>query len=303
MINNINTNTNTKCGFVALVGKPNVGKSSLLNRLVGQKVSIISHKAQTTRHKILGVKTEGDTQIIFVDTPGMHLARPAKINEFMNDEAKRGLIDVDLVLWLVNKTFDEEDELVLQNLSKVCCPVILVLNKIDLIKDKKQLLPKLEELAKKRNFLEIIPVSVIKDLNIDKLQLAIKSNLPDSVFFFADGDLTDKNESFRVTELIREQLMSSLQEEVPYSSTVTIDTIEHKEKIVNIHAVIWVARASQKGIVIGDGGETLKGIGSRARFSLEKMYGKQVFLKLWVKIKPSWSDNSQALSDFGYDNK
>ena len=297
----------TRSGFIAIVGKPNVGKSTLLNSIIGEKVSITSPKVQTTRHTILGVKTKGNKQAVYVDTPGMHLGYKKQLNQFMNKAAQSALKDVDVVLCLLDSLkISPDDEKVLSLLETVKAPVILAINKIDLIKDKAKMLPFVERVSKRMEFIEIIPISVEKNHNIDKLQELVMERLPEGPFYYSESSVTDKSENFRVAELIREKLMLGLSEELPYSSTVSIEDINKESKnkegnlIVKIYATIWVERDSQKSIVIGEGGLKIKELGTRARLALEYLYKEKVFLDVRVKVKNSWADDERAMLSLGY---
>lgn len=288
-----------KCGYVAIIGRPNVGKSTLLNQLIGKKISITSPKPQTTRNQILGIKTVGDAQAVFIDTPGIHQAEKRAMNRYLNRLASSVITDADVIVFMIDALrWHEDDELVLQKLNIAKAPVILVLNKIDKFKDKSRLLPFITELKTKYNFTTIMPISAKKKDNIDALQDEIMRLLPDGAHFFPDDQITDKNISFQVAELIREKLISATIEEIPYATTVTIDSIEDEEKILKISAIIWVERESQKPIVIGKDGERLKKIGTLARKDIEKLIGKKAFLRLWVKVKSDWTDNESVLQNF-----
>jgi GTP-binding protein Era len=293
--------TISHCGYVAIVGRPNVGKSTLLNRILGQKLSITSHKPQTTRHRILGIKTIGDTQTIYVDTPGLHKNIKYAINRYMNRAATTTLNDVDVIVWVIDGLrWTDEDEWILNKLKKVSQPIILVVNKVDQIKLKTQLLPYLERLSQKIQFTEIIPLSARTGNNLAALEQTISKLLPENPHFFPDDQLTDRSDRFIASEFIREKLTRSLQQELPYASAVEIEEFTKKNNVLHINAVIWVERDTQKAIVIGKDGEQLKGIGSRARLAMEKFFGHKIFLKLWVKVKDSWSDDERALQSLGY---
>jgi GTP-binding protein Era len=288
-----------KCGYVAIIGRPNVGKSTLLNQLIGKKISIISPKPQTTRNQILGIKTMGEAQAVFIDTPGIHQAEKRAMNRYLNRLASSVIMDADVIVFMIDALrWHEDDELVLQKLQSAKSPVILVLNKIDKLKDKSRMLPFIDELKAKYPFKTIMPISAKKKDNIDALQKEIMSLLPDGVHLFPDNQITDKNISFQVAELIREKLISATIEELPYATTVTIDSIEDEEKILKISAIIWVERESQKPIVIGKDGERLKKIGTLARKEIEKLIDKKAFLRLWVKVKSDWTDNESILQNF-----
>lgn len=317
--------TTTFCGFVAIMGRPNVGKSSLMNRLLGEKLSITSKKPQTTRHRILGVKTLGDVQIIYVDTPGLHEKAHHAMNRYMNKAARQALKDVDVILFVIEELkWKEEDAWILDLLSKVSRPIILVVNKIDLIPDKEALLPHIKTLSEICPFHDIIPISAKKGTNIEELENIISKLLPENPHFFPEDQITDRDLGFRIAELIREKVIRFLGQELPYTTTVQIESFKREEKkrgkqkmeaeiegkvekvtpesvesIAHIHAIIWVEREGQKPIVIGKNGERLKEIGIKARLDLEKLLNCKVNLKLWVKVKGGWSDDVRALTDFG----
>lgn len=299
---NISRNDNEfRCGYVAIIGRPNVGKSTLLNKMLGQKVSITAHKPQTTRHRVLGIKSSYDAQIIFVDTPGIHGDKKSALNRYMNRAATSSITDVDVVLFLVDELkWVEQDEYVLKKLSATSAPVILVINKLDNIKSKEKLLPYMNKLAEKFQFAQIIPVSARVGEGLQVLEQTIKDMLPLSPPFFPLDQVTDRSERFMAAEFIREKLMRSLGEEVPYSLTVEIEKFEELDNLKRIHAVIWVSRDSQKGIIIGKQGQQLKKIGELARMDMEKAFDSRVYLKLWVKVKEGWSDDERALRTLGY---
>lgn len=295
---------NSHCGFVAIIGRPNVGKSTLLNYILGQKISITSRKPQTTRHRILGIKTADNVQTIYVDTPGLHLQAKRALNRYMNRTAVRALQDVDVVLFMIDSLkWQEDDEWVLKKLSSLNCPVLLVINKVDQIEDKERLLPHMQALAEKANFNNVIPISAIQGTNVDKLETLIGSLLPENPHFFPDDQITDASERFMAAEIIREKLIRSLGQEVPYALTVEIEKFKQEEKILHISAIIWVEKMGQKAIVIGKEGSVLKKVGTRARKELEFLFENKIFLQLWVKVKESWSDNERALRSLGYQDQ
>ncbi|SIQ41973.1 GTPase Era [Marinobacterium stanieri] len=291
-----------RCGYVAIVGRPNVGKSTLLNRILGQKLSITSRKPQTTRHQILGIYTEDDLQVVYVDTPGLHKDDKGKaLNRFMNQTASEALRHVDLVVFIVDRTaWTDEDQIVLDKLQHVRCPVLLAVNKVDQLKDKDALLPQLDLLASKRHFDAILPISAEKGHNVERLQSEVESRIPEGVHLFPEDQITDRSSRFVAAELIREKLMRNLGDEVPYGTTVEIEQFNHDGRILNISALILVEREGQKRIVIGDKGEVLKTIGRDARLDMERMFDTKVMLNLWVKVKRGWSDNERALQSLGY---
>lgn len=289
-----------KFGTIAIIGKPNVGKSTLMNYILGKKISITSRKPQTTRHRILGIKTTDHVQVAYVDTPGLHQNYKQEMNRVMNRVAKSALDEVDAVLFMIEAMrWDFQDAAVLKQLKTLKIPVILVVNKIDEIKNKAELLPFIDNLSKQMDFAKIFLISAKTGLQVDDLQKTIETFLPHEGDFFPPEQLTDRSERFIAAEFVREKLMRSLGEELPYELTVTIDALEEDKKIVRIAAVIWVARDGQKAIVIGEAGRALKKVGTAARKSLEEYFDKKVLLKLWVKVKENWSDDARALKEFG----
>lgn len=292
-----------RCGYVAIVGRPNVGKSTLLNHILGQKLSITSRKPQTTRHQILGIKTEADEQVIYVDTPGLHKdAGKAAINRYMNRAASAALRDVDLVIFVVDRTqWTDEDQIVFDKLKHSHIPVILAVNKVDRINDKEWLLPHLQALSEKMDFAEVIPISAKQGHNLDALEQAVSQRLPASIHLFPEDQLTDRSSRFLAAELVREKIMRQLGDELPYQMTVEIEEFRAEGAILHISALILVERSGQKTIVIGHKGERLKRIGQDARKDMEEMFGHKVMLNLWVKVKSGWSDDERALRSLGYD--
>ena len=294
----------TRTGFVAIVGRPNVGKSTLMNHILGQKLSITSRKPQTTRHQILGIKTEDDKQIIFVDTPGIHKINDKAINRYMNRAATTAVKDVDLIVMMVDRMrWTDEDEMVLQTIKQQRAPVILVVNKIDFIKEKEALLPYLQELSEKHSFDQIIPLSAKTGSNLDRLEQLIDSYLPESPYFYPEDQITDRSSRFLAAELVREKIMRQLGDELPYSMTVEIEEFTHDGRLIEISALILVERSSQKSIVIGEKGSRLKQIGQEARKDMEVLFDCKVMLNLWVKVKSNWSDDERALRSLGYDDQ
>lgn len=290
-----------RCGFCAIVGRPNVGKSTLLNRLIGQKLAITSHKPQTTRHSILGVKTTESAQIVYVDTPGIHKRGDHAMNRYLNRTARSALSDVDLILFVVEALrWTDEDQAVLDALSRLDMPVLLVVNKIDTLKNKEALLPYLENLAGKFDFTAVIPLSARKGNNLEPLEKQVIACLPEGEHIFPDDQLTDRSERFFAAELVREQLTRRYAKEIPYALTVEIEKFEEEGNLYRIDALIWVERQGQKNIIIGAKGEALKEVGTQARKEMEKFFDKKVFLQLWVKVKKSWSSDEGALSRLGY---
>ena len=291
------------CGFVTLVGRPNVGKSTLLNRLIGQKISITSRKPQTTRSHLLGIKSNDNSQILYVDTPGLQKKSSNLISRFMNREIFNALVDVDVVVHVIeamkwNQT-DHEITTRIQNTGK---PLILAINKIDKIDEKSDLLPYIDKIEAASNYIDIIPLSAKTGKNIDLLEEQIIRQLPPGVKQYPDDQISNRNERFFAAEFIREKLTRQLGDEVPYNISVVIDRFSEDERIITIHATIWVATSGQKRIVIGKGGEILKKTGIQARKDMEKMFGKKVFLETWVKIKEKWMTNPNALKQLGYEN-
>lgn len=290
-----------KSGFVAIVGRPNVGKSTLLNHLVGQKISITSRRPQTTRHRIHGIRTTDEGQAVFVDTPGIHASEKRAMNRYLNKTAGAALGGVDLVVWLIDRAaWLPEDELVLQRIRTAGVPVILAINKIDRIEDKDQLLPFLQEAAERLDFAAMIPLSALKGSNLEVLDRAIMNLLPEGQPVFPEDQVTDRSMRFMAAEIIREKLLRSLGQEVPHAITVEIEQFKHDGELTRISALIWVEREGQKAIVIGTKGEVLKKVGERARLDLERMLERKVFLQLWVKVKEGWSDDERALRSLGY---
>jgi GTP-binding protein Era len=289
--------------MVAIIGRPNVGKSSLLNVLVGQKVSIVSHKPQTTRHRIQGVLHHEDAQVVFVDTPGLHIVQKKALNRAMNDTAAGAMHGVDLLLFVVDSgRWTDEDEAVLQRLSNFDTPVGLVVNKIDKIVDKEKLFPLLEKLAAKRNFAFVIPLSALRKSNLDGLVRELTSRMPEGDPLYPEDMIVGHDTSFAVAEIIREKLTRNLHQELPYALTVQVQKFEADGNMDRIEAVIMVEREGQKAIVIGEKGATLKAVGTNARREIERMTGRKCFLKLWCAVRENWSDDMQALRRFGLSN-
>lgn len=292
-----------RCGYVAIVGRPNVGKSTLLNHILGQKLSITSRKPQTTRHRILGIVTQDNTQTVYVDTPGIHGEERKAINRYMNRTATAALRDVDLVLFVVDGLkWTPDDELVMQKISAAGVPTMLVINKVDTVEDKDALLPRIEELIKLHGFVEVVPVSALKGHNVSRLQELVAARLPFSPPFFPEDQITDRSPRFLAAEIVREKIMRQLGDEVPYELTVEIEEFKEEGKLRRISALILVEREGQKAIVIGDGGQRLKRIGMEARQDMEKLFDSKVMLSLWVKVKGGWSDDERALKSLGYDD-
>ena len=291
----------SRCGYVAIVGRPNVGKSTLLNHILGQKLAITSRKPQTTRHTLLGIKTEGAVQAIYVDTPGMHKDNDKALNRYMNRSASAALKDVDVVIFVIDRTrWTEEDQMVLDRVKFVEGPLLLVVNKIDRLEDKAELLPHLKWLAEQLPNAEIVPISALHGQSLDTLEALVAKHLPEGDHFFEEDQLTDRSSRFLAAELVREKVMRQLGAEVPYQVTVEIEQFQQQGRILHIHALILVERDGQKKIIIGDKGERIKRIGQDARRDMEELFGSKVMLNLWVKVKGGWSDDERALRSLGY---
>ncbi|UTW47246.1 GTPase Era [Bacterioplanoides sp. SCSIO 12839] len=294
----------TRTGFVAIVGRPNVGKSTLLNRILGQKLSITSRKPQTTRHQILGIKTENGNQVVYVDTPGIHKNHDKAINRYMNKAATTAVKDVDLIVMLIDRMrWTDEDEMVLQAIKQQRAPAVLVVNKVDFVKEKDELLPYLQELSGRHNFDQIVPISAKTGHNVERLESLIESYLPESQHFYPEDQITDRSSRFLAAELVREKIMRQLGDELPYEMTVEIEEFTHDGRMAEISALILVERDSQKRIVIGDKGYRIKQIGIEARKDMEQMFDCKVMLNMWVKVKSNWSDDERALRSLGYDDQ
>lgn len=296
----MNPAANHRTGFIAIVGRPNVGKSTLLNHLLQQKLSITSSKPQTTRHKITGILSDKETQYIFVDTPGYQIKYPGVLNKALNRTVNHALADADLILLLVEAMRFSEDDQTIINLLPDSVPVILVVSKIDEVKDKKVLLPFIDKLAKQHAFRDIVPLSATKNLNLDTLFSVIRPLLPEGPPMFAAGQHSDQPPPFFAAEIIREKIFRLLRNEIPYSVNVIIDEFKVVKKVHHIQASIWVDKASQKAIIIGKQGLELKLIGTRARKEMEKLFGTTVYLQLWVKVKAGWSKDVNILHSLGY---
>lgn len=295
--------TATRCGFVAVVGRPNVGKSTLINAVMGRKVSIVTAKPQTTRHRILAVRSDDEIQIVFIDTPGLHRKAGKAMNRLMNRTAASALADADLVLFVTEAgRWTEEDGDVLRRLESVEAPVVAVLNKVDLVKPKEKLLAIIEETSRRREFAHIVPVSASKMDNLDALLEVIPGYLPESPHLFPSEMQTDRGIDFHAAEIIREKLTLSLHQELPYGLTVQLERFDEEAGQVIIHAIIWVERDSQKGIVVGKRGAVLKRIGREARLELKEQLGRPVHLELWVKVKDNWADSEKELQRLGYES-
>ncbi|WP_027589465.1 GTPase Era [Pseudomonas sp. RL] len=291
----------SRCGYVAIVGRPNVGKSTLLNHILGQKLAITSRKPQTTRHNMLGIKTEGAVQAIYVDTPGLHKNNEKALNRYMNRSASSALRDVDVVVFVVDRTrWTDEDELVLEKIRGVKCPLIVAVNKADQLEDKAELLPHLQWLAEQLPNAEIVPISALHAQNLDTLENLVNERLPENEHFFPEDQITDRSSRFLAAELVREKIMRQLGAELPYQITVEVEEFKQEGRILHIHTLILVEREGQKKILIGDKGERIKRIGQDARRDMETLFDSKVMLNLWVKVKGGWSDDERALRSLGY---
>lgn len=290
-----------RVGHVALVGRPNVGKSTLLNRLLGQKLAITSHKPQTTRHSILGIQSSDSGQIIYIDTPGIHKRGNKAMNRYLNRTATAALAGVDLVLFVVEAGhWTEEDDLVLARLGESRRPALLVVNKIDTIKPKERLLPLLDELSRRTGMDDLVPLSARTGDNCDTLERLILERLPEGAPLYPEDQLSDRSERFFAAELIREQLTRRYHKELPYAVTVEIEQFDERPHLLRIGAVVWVERPNQKAILLGKGGAAMKETASQARQALEEFFQKKVFLNLWIKVKKSWSSDQASLVKLGY---
>ncbi|WP_058535600.1 GTPase Era [Legionella saoudiensis] len=291
------------CGYIALVGRPNVGKSTLLNRILEQKVSITSKKPQTTRHSILGIRTEGDYQFVYVDTPGIHQQGNKKaMNRLMNKTAISVLRDVDVIAFLVDGThWQDEDEYVLNLIKQSKIPCILVVNKVDKIDDKTQLLPWMEEMSQRHEFAAIIPISARTGVQVTELQDKLQTYLPEGPHLFPDDQLTDRPIKFLCSELLREKIFRFCGQELPYAVTVDIESFKDEGNLVRIHALILVEKDNHKRMIIGDRGQKLKEMATDARIDMERLLGKKVFLQCWCKVKSGWADDERMLKQLGYD--
>jgi GTPase len=295
-----------RAGHVAVLGRPNVGKSTLVNALVGAKVSIVSSRPQTTRHRLLGIATFPEGQLLLVDTPGIHREQKRAMNRLMNRAARGALEGVDIALLVVRAgQWDDEDTLAYDALRNAGVPVILVVNQVDRVTDKTQLLPYLARVSEGRNFAGVHPISALKRKGLEALVKDVLSHLPEQPPLYAEDEITDKSQRFLAGELVREQLMRQLGEELPYATTVEIERFVEEPSpkggvMLRIGAVIWVEREGQKLIVIGKGGERLREIGTKSRLQMERLFGNKVFLETWVRVREGWSDDEAALRAFGY---
>ncbi len=298
------TDSQFKSGYVAIIGRPNVGKSTLINRVLGQKLCITSRRPQTTRHRILGIKTTKASQFIYVDTPGIHIDDKRAMNRYMNRSAASSINDVDVILFLVDgMNWTVEDVAVLERLkSSAKAPVILVINKVDKLADKEVLLPQIEKLSAEFEFAKVVPISARKGVNVKQLEQEIDQLMPEGELIFPEDQLTDRSSRFLAAELVREKLFRHLGQELPYSITVEIEQFDDEGGLYRIGAVIYVERDGQKSIVIGKKGELLKSIGKEARLEMQSLFSKKVFLRLWVKVREGWGDNERMLKNLGYND-
>ncbi len=288
-------------GFIAIVGRPNVGKSTLLNHLIGQKVSITSRKAQTTRHRITGILTEERTQFVFVDTPGFQTQHLNTLNRGLNRVVSSSLRDVNVVLFVIEaRHFDERDRQVMQLLPKHA-PVLLVINKVDVMSDKSELLPFIQDIAKEREFAAIVPVSARQDKQLDTLLDAIRPFLPEGEKIYPEDEITDRNERFLAAELVREKVFRFTGEELPYSVSVIIEQFKMDGKLRRIHAAILVDKDAHKAMLLGKNGEKMKEIATQARLDMEKMFNGKVYLEVWIKVRSGWADDARVLKSLGYE--
>ena len=294
--------THFKSGYVAVVGRPNVGKSTLINHLLGTKVSITTPKPQTTRWHVLGIQNLSDAQIVYVDTPGIHKQQKRAMNRYLNRIAESMLHDADIIAFIVDATrWTEEDDLVVEKLKNASKPILLVVNKVDLLDDKALLLPLIERLQSKLSFTHIIPISALRNEQLDVLEKEIIKLLPEGPQLFPEDQITDKSAKFQVAEIIREKVIQATEDELPYTTTVEIEQWKTEGELTEISAIIWVERDGQKGIIIGKAGKGLRRIGTLARRDIERMVSGKVYLRLWVKVKENWTYNDKALRGLGYE--
>jgi GTPase len=298
------TDSKFKSGYVAIIGRPNVGKSTLINRILGQKLCITSRRPQTTRHRILGIKTSDASQLIYVDTPGIHIDGKRAMNRYMNRAATASMDDVDVVLFVIEGLkWTEEDARILKRIkSDARVPVILVLNKVDKLASKDELLPHISKLAAEYDFANVVPISARKGVNVKELETDILKLMPEGELIFPEDQLTDRSSRFLAAELVREKLFRHLGQELPYSITVEIEQFKQEDNLYRINAVIYVERDGQKNIVIGKKGELLKSVGKDARIEMEQLFDCKVFLQVWVKVREGWSDNERMLKNLGYND-
>ena len=292
--------TEQRCGHVAIVGRPSVGKSTLVNALVGERISITSRKPQTTRHRIVGVLTEPGVQFVFVDTPGFQTRYASPLNARLNRAVREALADVDAVVWVVDASRVNDADLRVLALVPADKPTIVALNKIDLVADKSALLPRIADLAGKREFAAIVPVSAEKGTQLDALKREIAAHLPAGPPMYGPDEMTDRDERFLAAEYVREQIFRRLGDEVPYATTVGIESFEHEGETRRIGAVVWVDKPGQRAILLGEGGATMKAIASQARQAMIKLFGGRVHLEVWVRVKKGWADDDASLARLGY---
>jgi GTP-binding protein Era len=295
------TRIENRCGYAALIGRPNVGKSTLLNRLIGFRLAITSHKAQTTRHSILGINTLTRGQVIYVDTPGIHQRSDNAMNRYLNRTARTALADVDLLIFVVEAlSWTREDEKALTLIKQVQTPTILAVNKVDRVKQKERLLPYLSKMSSRHSFIEIVPISAKNGRNLDRLQQLTLQALPEVENFYPEDQLTDRPEKFFAAEMIREQITRRYAKELPYAVSVEIERFEELPGLNRINGIIWVEKAGQKGIIIGKDGQALKEVATEARKVMQQFFNTKVHLELWVKVKKSWSSDEASLVRLGY---
>jgi GTP-binding protein Era len=294
-------NDGFRSGLIAVAGRPNVGKSTLVNGLVGEKISIVTPKPQTTRHRAMGIFTDADAQLVFVDTPGVHRARKDALNRALNRTAAGALPDADLILFVIEALrWTDEDADVLGMIKRVEVPVMLLVNKVDKVVPRERLLPFLDEVTKRHEFTDVIPLSALREKDLGRLRALLKNQVPEGVALFPDHQRSDRGPAFHAAETVREKLMFRMRQELPYGIAVEIESFSDEPDGVEISAVIWVARKGQKAIVIGRGGQELKAVGTAARRDLEARFGKKVMLRLWVKVRENWADSEADLKRFGY---
>ena len=290
-----------RCGYIAIVGRPNVGKSTLMNKLIGAKISITSRKAQTTRHRITGIQTRDNAQFIYIDTPGFQTRHNNALNKTLNRTVSNTLVSCDVVLFIVEAgSFDAADQQVLEQIP-IGVPVILVINKADKIKDKALLMPFAQKVAAERDFAAIVPVSARQGFQLDQLEAEIRTYLPNNAPIFSEDDITDRSEKFLATEIVREKVFRYVGDELPYTSTVVLEKFEQEGQLRRIFAAILVERDMHKAMVIGNKGARLKEISTTARLDMEKLFGGPVYLEIWVKVKSGWADNEAGLRAYGYE--
>ena len=289
-----------RCGHVAIVGRPSVGKSTLLNALVGARISITSKKPQTTRHRISGIRTEPGVQFVFVDTPGFQTRHASKLNERLNRAVRETLADVDVIVLVIDAARFTAADRAVADLLPAQVPVIIALNKIDTLKDKRALLPRIAEIAALREFAALVPISAERGTDLPALKEAIAQYLPPGPLLYADDELTDRDERFLAAEFIREKIFRQLGDEIPYSTAVVIESFEHEGELRRIRATVLVDKSSQRAILVGEGGARMKAIASQARGDMEALFGGRVFLDVWVRVKSGWSDSDAMLTRLGY---